>query len=170
MTAVTPGPAYSSSVVPDGPTGFGVRGYGGVARSDVTSHPAPQDGSRAEQPLPPPPPAAAALGVQELADNRSSSNLWEAPAAKPPVGYDLSKLLTDADRESPWRPPPPPAATVQRPASSGSTTNTTQPGTDIAPTAADVPEMDGQLETVPKASAAARPAGTFTEAVNATGP
>lgn len=152
----TPGAAYSSNVVPDGPSGFGVRGYGGAGPVTPTS--APHAGSSSG------PPSAAGGVTAAQGGEEAAGTVLAAP--KDAVGYDLSQLLgADAARDAPWRPPPPPAATVQRPLSSGSTSNKQQlAGAESAPPAAPA-EADVQQPAATLPSAASAPAVSAATAV-----
>jgi hypothetical protein len=170
----TPGAAYSSNMVADGPSGFGVRGYGGAAAAAVgtaTPMSAAHAGSSSG-------PAAASYTVDEEPTAGSSSWL-DAPAHKSAVGYDLSQLLgADSARDAPWRPPPPPAATVQRPTSSGSTTEkqplaaavSAPPAQAPAPAAAAgalAPMQEGDVQTAALPTAASAPAAAAADPLSA---
>jgi hypothetical protein len=157
----TPGAAYSSNVLSDGPNGFGVRGYGGAAPVTPTS--APNLGISSGP--------ASVGGTDHHQGERAAdgSSTFESPAVqKSAVGYDLSQLLgADAARDAPWRPPPPPAATVQRPVSSGSTKDKQQlAGAESAPAAPAPAGGNGEVQpmALPTAgSAPPAPAAAVTE-------
>lgn len=156
----TPGAAYSSNVVPDGPSGFGVRGYGGAPATTAAAMTPTSGRFGASSSTNIEPAAAEGGGDGREGPASGSSSRFDVPADKPAaVGYDLSQLLgADAARDAPWRPPPPPAATVQRPAP----TSTTLTAADSAPAAAAAgtePEPDMQAAGL-MSSAASAPAMT----------